>query len=129
MKNDFKLNSIVSLRGKQKNTPVAWIVGVALIASFDSFTAKASDDVQLVTKEQLSHCEKIGVYRGKADQPLFSKHSLKQLEQEAMQELIEEARRADATHLVKGFVFRVGSAEYIEMVFQFGTAYDCSSKK
>ena len=121
MKNKF--NSKVSL---------IWMVGFAVLTNLYSFPAKASNEVQLVALEQVTECKKIGVYRGKADQPLFSQHTLEQLEKEALDELVEEAKDADATHLVKGFTYRIAngrSEQNIKMVFQFGIAYDYSSKQ
>jgi len=87
---------------------------------------------KVASPDQLEKCGRVGVYRGVADQPLFKTLSREQLEDEAMKELVREARGAHATHLVKGFTYRISNgykADSIKMVIQFGKAYDCAAKK
>jgi hypothetical protein len=105
-------------------------VGLFAIVCLSPIAAKAAKkEIQIANPEQVNECKKIGVYRGKADHPLFKRNTLEQLETEAMDELVAEAKRADATHLVKGFTYRISSGiGSIDMVFQFGVAYECPVK-
>jgi len=108
-----------------------WLTAIAIVASFPNI-ALAANELQIVEKEQVKNCKNLGVYRGKAGQNWASSFATKQLEEKAMTELIKEAKQANATHFVKGFTYRIsfsGGVYGTDMVFQFGSAYDCLIKK
>lgn len=109
------------------------VVAIAVVSSLNSISVLASNEVKLVTPDQVTQCKKLGVYRGTAEQSGFFGFSkadpLEELEKKAMENLMEEAQEDDATHIVQGYTYRVADDRRegrFKFVFQFGMAYDCT---